>query len=173
MVCFLFLFTPPLDASLKELEDYIPRLALYYHVRDEILTTSQGQYYTDLYYTHSDEVTDLVFADSALWDLALDTLFQWESNVAALVAGDGESAVITAAQIQAVEDFLDALSAAGSPTLQQAIAAERAKLPPFATFIGMTMADARGIIVGYEIYLPVLQQPGLFSSKELGVFHLL
>ncbi len=156
MVCFLFLFTPPLDSSLKGAEDFIPHLALYYHVRDEILTTPQGHYYTDLYYTHSDEATDLVFADANLWDLTLDGLFQWEANFSALVAGEGETAVITGSQIQAVEDFLDALSAAGSPELQQAIADERAKLPPFDTFIGMTMEEARGEFIGYSAYLPTI-----------------
>ncbi|MBK7916613.1 MAG: hypothetical protein IPJ94_10195 [Chloroflexi bacterium] len=58
--------------------------------------------------------------------------------------------------MQAVDDFLNALSAAGSPALQQAIAAERAKLPPFDSFVGLTMEQARGSVVGYGVYLPMV-----------------
>ncbi|MCB8942378.1 MAG: PD40 domain-containing protein [Ardenticatenaceae bacterium] len=154
IVCFLFQHPPV--SRLANWGTFIPNLGLYYHVRDEILTTPAGHAYTDLYYRHSDEITDLVFADTNLWNLALDGLFQWEANFTALVAGEGDTAVITAPQIQAVEDFLDALSAAGSPTLQQAIAEERAKLPPFGTFVGLTMAEARGEVVGYGAYLPTV-----------------
>ena len=152
IVCYLFL-NPPV-ATLESLGGFIPNLALYYHVRDEILTSPTGRAYTDLYYAHSNEVSGLVFADTGLWDLALDGLFQWEGNFTALVEGNGDTAVITTAQIQAVEDFLDALSAAGSPALQQAIAEERVKLPPFESFIGMTMEEARGEVIGYAVYLP-------------------
>jgi len=154
IVCFLY--THPPVKTLARLTDFIPNLALYYHVRDEILTTPIGHAYTDLYYAHSDEMTDLVFADDNLWNLALDGLAQWEANFTALVAGDGDTDVITAPQMQAVDDFLNALSAAGSPALQQAIAAERAKLPPFDSFVGLTMEQARGSVVGYGVYLPMV-----------------
>lgn len=101
-------------------------------------------------------MTDLLFAEDALWDLALDGLAQWEPHLAALVAGDGDTAVITPSQIQVLDDFLNALSAAGSPALQQAIADERANLPPLETFVGMTMDEARGAVVGYGVYLPMV-----------------
>lgn len=156
VVCYLFQ-NPPI-ALPESLGGFIPNLAMYYHLRDEILTSPTGRAYTDLYYAHSDEVKMLVFAEPNLWDLALDGLFQWEPNFTALVGGHGEMAVITAAQMQAVDDFLVALSAAGSPELQQAIAEERAKLPPFENFIGMTMEEARGAVVGYAVYLPEVQR---------------
>ncbi|HNB53878.1 MAG TPA: hypothetical protein PK530_18170, partial [Anaerolineales bacterium] len=151
---FCFLFAIPLE----ETGGFIPDLALYYHVRDGIMTSPTGQRYTDLYYTHSSEVSDLLFADDALWDLALNGLAQWEPNLTALVAGDGDAAVITTSQIQVLDDFLNALSTAGSPALQQAIADERANLPPLETFVGMTMDEARGEIVGYAVYMPVVQR---------------
>ncbi|NUM49439.1 MAG: PD40 domain-containing protein, partial [Anaerolineales bacterium] len=154
IVCFL-LGLLPLSGP-ESTDGFIPHLALYYQVRDEILTSPTGRAYTDLYYAHSDEVSELVFADDDLWDLTLDGLFLWEPNFTALVAGQGEMAVITAAQIQAVEDFLNALSEAGSPALQQAIAEERANLPPLDTFVGMTMDEARGAVVGYGVYLPMV-----------------
>ncbi|NUM46242.1 MAG: PD40 domain-containing protein, partial [Anaerolineales bacterium] len=150
--CSLFVGIIPLENA----GGFIPDLALYYHVRDGIMTSPTGQRYTDLYYTHSSEVTDLLFAEDALWDLALDGLAQWEPHLAALVAGDGDTAVITPSQIQVLDDFLNALSAAGSPALQQAIADERANLPPLETFVGMTMDEARGAVVGYGVYLPMV-----------------
>lgn len=170
IVCLLYELNPPAPSGslaghllhndnktfVDALGTYIPELALYYHLRDDIFTTPVGQHYRQVYYTHSDEVSDLVLADTAVWDLALAGLFQWESHFAALVAGEGDTAIITTAQIQAVEDFLNALSNAGSPALQQAIAEERANLPPFDTFIGMTMEQARGEVIGYAAYMPVV-----------------
>lgn len=157
IVCFLFGNSPMTDVS-EILGEFIPNLALYYQVRDQVLNSPAGQTYINLYYTHSDEVSDLIFADENLWNLALNGLFQWESHITALVEGHGDTAVITAAQIETLEAFLDALSASGSPALQQAIADERAKLPPLASFVGLTMAEAQGLVVGYTIYLPSTQK---------------
>ncbi|MCA9959773.1 MAG: PD40 domain-containing protein [Anaerolineales bacterium] len=165
VVCYLFKTFPPTPTSSSRNESqslvgqFIPQLALYYQVRDGILTTTAGSHYKDLYYTHSDELSDLLFADTTLWDTALATLAQWEPNLHALVNDEGETAVITAAQVQSMDDFLNALSAAGSPALQQTIANERANLPPLTTFVGMTMAEARGQIIGYTTYLPLVTGP--------------
>lgn len=78
------------------------------------------------------------------------------ASAAALVAGEGDSVVIGAGQVQVVVDFLDALSAVGSLELQTAVAAERANLPPLTTFVGMTMAEARDLVMGYGVYLPLV-----------------
>ena len=72
--------------------------------------------------------------------------------------GEGDTATITAGQVQALDDFLIGVSAAGSPALQQAIAGERAPLGNLADYVGTTMEQARGIVVGYVVYLPVLMQ---------------
>ena len=154
MVCFLFSEYPLAGKIQGALDVFIPRLSVYYHLRDTILTTSAGQHYIDLYYTHSDEMRDLIFADPALWDLLLTGLSAWEPALVSLVNGEGETATITAGQVAALEEVLDALTAAGSPALRQAIAAERANLPPLETFVGMTMSAAQGEIVGYTVYLP-------------------
>lgn len=82
----------------------------------------------------------------------------WEPNLWAIVRGKGDSAVITAEQVAAVDNFLESLSDVASPALQQTIAAERDRLPPPEDFVGMTMEEARGMVVGYDVYLPAVRQ---------------
>jgi hypothetical protein len=62
-----------------------------------------------------------------------------------------------------MNDFLDALEAAGSSELQQVIAAERATIQ-LDTLVGQTMNEATRTIIdvdpaqldlGYQVYLPV------------------
>ena len=64
-----------------------------------------------------------------------------------------------AGQVQAVEDFLADLSVAGGPELQQVIADELERLGPLDDFVGMTMEEARGDVIGYVVlYLPLVQK---------------
>lgn len=129
----------------------------YYRVRDEILAgSSNGQHLTNLYYTHSPKIITLVLSNTTVMSQALQTIQIWEPNLEALVEGQGDSAIITAAHIQTMDDFLQTLSALGSPALQAAIAEERASLPDMSTFVGMSMAQARGSVVGFGVYLPVI-----------------
>jgi hypothetical protein len=100
-------------------------------------------------------VFQLLFTGGALRGEALTLLTLWQPNLQALVNGNGASATITARQAQALDSFLDTLAAAGSPALQQMIATERAALPPLPTFVGMTMEEARGVVLGYGLFLPV------------------
>ena len=77
----------------------------------------------------------------------------------ALLDGQGDTATISAAQVQAVDDFLENLSAAAGPGLQQVIAEERAKLPPPAAFVGMTLDEAQEILLfGADIYMPIIDR---------------
>jgi hypothetical protein len=138
-------------------EEAVIDLIVYYYVRDSILAgTAAGQHYIDLYYTHDPEIQDLMGANLALKDQGIATLQLWEPNLWALVLGRGHTAVITAEQVDAVDSFLSNLSAVASPALQQAIAEERAALPPLETFVGMTLAEARGNVVGYGVFLPMI-----------------
>ncbi|MEK7786492.1 MAG: hypothetical protein AAB658_13870, partial [Chloroflexota bacterium] len=72
---------------------------------------------------------------------AIATIQFWEPMLQALIDGNGNSVIITAEQVQAVQSFLDHLSAVASPALQQTIADERAQ-HPLDQMIGMTMDDA-------------------------------
>ncbi|MFN2138501.1 MAG: hypothetical protein ACK2UK_21270 [Candidatus Promineifilaceae bacterium] len=118
--------------------------------RDEILGTSlAGQHYTGPYFAHGGEMQSLLFCDQLLLIEALNTLEIWEPNLNALVRGQGAEFTITAGQVNAIDDFLVNLSAAASPEPQQVIADERSKLPLPESFVGLTMEEAREIVVDY------------------------
>jgi hypothetical protein len=149
----------PAQASgwLQPLQDFVIDLAVYYLIHDRVLMgTAAGQHYAGLYYAHDEEITAILEADAGLEAQAVDTLQMWEPNLWALVRGQGASAIITADQVAAMDSFLTSLSAAGSPALKQAIAQERERLGPLDTYAGMTMAEARGQIVGYGLHLPLV-----------------
>lgn len=129
----------------------------FYELRDQVMVGSlNGGHYIDLYYTHDAEITTLLLADSALYGQGLDALGAWQPNVAALLEGRGNETIITAEQVQVVDDFLVALSDAAGPTLQQVISEERANLPPPADFVGLTVEQARRQVLGYNVYLPLV-----------------
>jgi len=143
--------------ALRPLAEKIIGLAVYYLVRDGVLMgTAEGQRYVDLYYTHDPEINALLEADAELEAQAIATLQLWEPNLWALVTGRGADALITAEQVAAVDAFLTDLAAVASPDLQQVIAEERARLGPPEDYVGLTMAQARGIIVGYSVRLPLI-----------------
>ncbi|MCD6344422.1 MAG: hypothetical protein J7M17_02285, partial [Anaerolineae bacterium] len=105
-------------------------------------------------YTHSAEIANLMLADSELYDQGIATLELFIPGLEALLDGQGDTVIITADQVEQTEAFLDALSAAGSPVLQQAIAGERARRP-LAPLAGMTFAQAWGYLNGYTLtWLP-------------------
>ncbi|MCC6569789.1 MAG: amidase domain-containing protein, partial [Anaerolineales bacterium] len=117
-------------------------IQLFHRVEDEILSqTPQGQHYIDLYYGHGIEISEILRNDTELRDEAIATLQLWEPNLQALVDGNGNSVTITSEQVQAIQDFLDHLSAQGSLALQQTISSERANAPLEAA-IGMKMDQA-------------------------------
>lgn len=128
-------------------------LNLFYRLRDELLSgTPDGRGYIDLYYTHDREILGLLVADSALRDKGAAVLDLWQPHLQALMDDQGDSATITAAQVQAMDDFLTNLSAVGSIGLQQDITAERARLGDLDDFVGPTMEEARGDLIGYTVY---------------------
>jgi hypothetical protein len=135
-------------------------LRLMFRVRDGVLSqTLAGRHYADRYYDHDPELLALLMANSALRDSALNTIRLWQPNLRALVEGSGNQVTITAEQVQALEAFLDSLSASASPALQQVLADERARIGPLEDYIGLTMAAARGSVVGYELHLPGVYRP--------------
>ena len=140
--------------------DGLSGLETLYRVRDEVMApTPQGQHYIDLFYLFNSEFVTLLLADSGLFSEGYNTLTLWLSNLASMLNGQQRlgDPVITANQVQAVDDFLTHLAAAGSPALQQTISDERANLPDPATFVGMTMSQARTVVLGSQnVYLPFM-----------------
>lgn len=134
---------------------------VFYPVRDQILaTTPQGQHYIQTYYAHDAEILQLLIANAALWDDAVAVTEQWQPNLAALVNGTGDLTTITSAQVQALDNFLTALSTVASSELQQTITDERAALGSLENFVGMTMTQARSQVVGTGAQLPHVTKSG-------------
>lgn len=142
--------------------DGLSGLETLYRVRDEVMApTPQGQHYISLFYTYNAEILSLILADPDLFAEGYDTVVLWLPNLASLLNGGNQlgNPVITANQVQAVDDFLTNLAAAGSSALQQTISEERAALPDPSTFVGLTMSEARTIVLGNQTtYLPLLMR---------------
>ncbi len=136
---------------------FFPDLITYYRLRDEVMTTPDGRHYVDLYYTHDPETRAILFADPALMAQGLDTLAMWEPNLQALVDGQGDTVAITAAQVQAIDNFLVNLYAAASPELKQIIDDERARLGEPEDYVGLTVKEAKSKAIGDPaVYLPLM-----------------
>lgn len=147
----------PVLTTVQSLRQATIDLQTFYRVRDEVLNPYPGgQRYTDLYYSHNAEILALLMTDAGLRDQGAATLELWQPNLLALLDGDGDEVTITQQQVQAIDAFLTNLSAAGSESLRQTIADERARLQPSQDYVGMTMAEAHGNVVGDTLYLPLL-----------------
>ena len=135
--------------SLGEDVDGLVDLGIYSRLRSPWLPErSGGGWVTDFYAAHELEVTLLVATDPALFAGALDALRLWEDDLGLLVAGRGDQEVVSQQEVDAIEGFLAALQAEGSPELAQAIADRLAKLPPLQTLVGMPVDDASVLVVG-------------------------
>ena len=143
--------------TIKTLQEALIDIQLFYRVRDEVLSqTPGGQRYIALYDAYGPEISALLEDNPTLRDEAVAVLQLWQPNLQALVDGQGDGAVITEEQVQAVQGFLDHLSAVGSPALRETIADERARRP-LEQAAGMTMAQAWAYFNGYTLtWLPPL-----------------
>lgn len=103
------------------------------------------------YNQHSDEVAAAMRDDPALWWAATVVLVRWSTPVRSLIDGGGDGEFIDAPMIEAVESFLVRATAVASPPLASAIAEERARLPPFGTFIGMSLSQFSGIALPSDL----------------------
>jgi Tol biopolymer transport system component len=136
-----------------------PDLDLLYRVRDEILAvTPEGQRYTELYYTYSPHIAYHLLAEPGLADDALDLLTLWRPALQALVDGQGESVSLAVTQTQALHAFLERLTILDGGAMRQAIHAELARLGPLNNYAGLSVEAARGAVVGYALYLPLMMR---------------
>lgn len=137
-------------------------LTLIRRLRDEMMRgTTHGSRYVDMYYQTTPEIARmLILTHTHLGDEAVAVTQLWQDNLVSLVDGDG-TAVITQAQVDAIDTFLTNLSDASSPELQQLIADERTRLGSLDNYVGMTMVEAKGQVLGSELtsaYLPLVTQ---------------
>lgn len=134
-------------------------LPLIYQVRDQVLKpTWDGRRYVDMYYTHNPEILVNIMKNESLRVEALATVALWQDNLRSLTQGNGR-AVITQAQVNAIKNFLNHLSAVSSSTLQQRIAGELEHLGPLDDYVGLTVKAAKTKAIGDPIlYLPLIMK---------------
>lgn len=133
-------------------------IGLLHRLRDQVMKpTPNGKRYVDMYYTTTLEIaTILMLTRTDLGTEAVDLVKLWQDNLYSLVDGDG-SALVTQAQVDAIETFLTHLSAASSTELQQLIATELARLGPLDDYVGLTVKAAKTKAIGDPIvYLPLI-----------------
>lgn len=132
---------PPLfTTGMAEAEDF-DRFLLY-RVRDRVFhETRGGQRATDLFYDHAVDLGLAVLEDPRVLDLGRANVRAWEAHLRALVAGSGASALVTQAQIDGLNAFLDALRAAANDDLRRTMDRERPRLA-LDTWVGISMNEA-------------------------------
>lgn len=123
-------------------------LRAYSGVRDQLFpAAANGPRLRQRYDTFSPEIALRMRNDPALWIAAATALSLWSEPVARLLAGNGASRTVTADMIDAVDTALTLLSATGSPALVDAIAFERAQLPPLQELVGLDMNQFRAVVL--------------------------
>jgi len=156
--CVLVCTAVPGDARLP-LQAAALDLNIFYGVRDQVLgQTAAGQRLSGLYYQHNPEIMRQLLISPTLMTEAASVLNTWQPNLQAMLNGQGSGAVITTGQVQAIQNFLTRLERVSSPKLKAAIAAERAALPAMETFVGKNMDQARSELVGFGLFMPVVQR---------------
>lgn len=123
-------------------------------VRDVLMAdASNGTRLRNRYAQFSPEVVARMRNDATLWRDAATTLGLWARPVRDLVDGRGNQRSVTQPMVDAVDAFLQRLSASGSPALAAAIADERSRLPAFSTFVGLSMDEFRAIALPSDVVL--------------------
>jgi hypothetical protein len=124
---------------------------------ESMSVSADGQRMTARYDQFSAEVVALLQNNDALGRQARDTLGLWRSHIVELNRWRGGTVFVSQAQVTAMDQFLAALSGAGTPALAQMIAEERALQPPFQDFVGMSMSEFREVTLDF----PILFRDGL------------
>ena len=102
---------------------------LLYETRDRVFeSTRGGRRAVKMYYDHGPAMLQAVIDQPSLGMDAVSVLTSWRSNLEALVEGRGDEVVISQAQVDAINDFLDDMRAVASGDLAAAIDRERARL---------------------------------------------
>jgi hypothetical protein len=122
-------------------------------LRDEVMILrDDGNRLAGLYQELTPDILDAMMGTSLLLGMN-GLLHSWQPNIDALVAGEGSTVFITAEQALSADSLLLGFSTEGSPERAQAIAVERARLPPFAQFVGMDMDGFADLVLGPTLVL--------------------
>ncbi len=130
-----------------------------YTTRDQLMaTTVAGRYYTNLYYTHTAELTAILLQQpTVLWE-TWDGMMAWLPALRALNAGEGVTVTITQAMVDDLETVLTLFTDHGSDALRTTITTEAEALV-LDSFVDMTVAQAWEQVNQrpvHESYLPVV-----------------
>jgi len=129
-------------------KDVWSTVELYLRVESELLMpTETGRYYREIFWTHNDELIDLVFAYPNFWNESFNLISAFEVGFDALLNGRGSEVVITAEQIAVAEDYYTLLMGIGSPALQRTLQEETTRYP-LQSFIGLTMDESATRVLG-------------------------
>jgi hypothetical protein len=135
------------EGPLPQQDDGID-LPLIYRVRDQVLKpTLDGRRYIDMYYRSNPEILVNILMNEQLRVEALETVVLWQDSLRNLTDGDG-SVTISQEEMDALENFLNSLSALSSDELQGLIAEELQRLGPLDDYVGMTMKAAKSQAIG-------------------------
>lgn len=109
--------------------------------RDEVMKPSfHGSRYVEMYYETTPEILFLIaILQPTLIPQAVTMVELLQPAIRNLLDGDGQQP-ITAEQINAIQNFLTNLSAAGNSNIQQIVAEELKRLGPLENYIGMPIS---------------------------------
>jgi hypothetical protein len=131
---------------------------LLYRIRDRFMVdTRGGRRATELFYEFSTDLSRAALDEPSVIGLGREALGAWEQNLNLLAAGRGGSAVVSQTQIDAIDDFLDAVRPVAGEALRTALDRERARLG-LSDWPGINMVQAlarldRLTCSGYETLL--------------------
>ena len=124
-------------------------LDLIYRLRDQVMKPAvDGNRYIEMYYTTTPEIARILMVSHRnLWQEAVALVELWQDNLYSLVDGNG-STLIMRVQVDAIQDFLVNLRAAGSTEFQQLIDAELGRIGLLDDYVGLTIAQAKTKAIG-------------------------
>jgi hypothetical protein len=142
------------SSSLRRNSEFV---RTYRGVRDKILGSStEGQRYTRLFKTHGPEIVELLSTDPVLMAKAQSALQSVQPAFDVLLKTPHSSTVVTAEQIEKISSLLEALSAAASPALIDAINTERTRWGPLENYVGRSTTQVQEALLGYGVFVPRL-----------------
>ena len=145
LVVLLLLAVP---AAVVTGKDVWSTVDIYLRVESELLVpTETGRYYREIFWTHNEELIDLVLAYPNFWNESFNLISTFDVGFEALLNGRGSEVVITAEQIAVAEDYYTLLMEIGSPALQRTIQEEATRYP-LQSFIGLTMEESATRVLG-------------------------
>jgi hypothetical protein len=128
---------------------------------EELRNSPSWSYYADLFAAHQPELTALMLRRPALLWQSFDVLAQWTPGIVQTDARNGESVLITGAQVSETERLLEALGGAASSRLRHRLQSEAVALD-LPTLGGQSMNLALNRVaqrITDQLYLPAIMQP--------------